>query len=90
MKDREERDDREEREERQEREERGPRQPPVQQGEHIEIEIISTGKQGDGIGKFEGFVIIVPGVKPGQKVEVEITKVMQKLAFAEVTKKQEE
>lgn len=77
-------------EEREEREQQGSRQPPVQQGEVIEVEIISTGKQGDGIGKFEGFVIIVPGTKPGQKVEVEITKVMRKLAFAEVTKKQEE
>ena len=77
-------------EEREEREERPPRQPPVQQGEVIEVKIISIGKQGDGIGKFEGFVIIVPKTKVGDIVEVEITKVLQRVAFAEVTKKQED
>jgi len=73
-----------------EREERDPKQPPVKQGEVIEVEIIGTGKQGDGIGKFEGFVIIVPGAALGQTVEIEIIKVMRKLAFGELTKKQEE
>lgn len=77
-------------EDEQEKQERPSRQPPVEQGEFIEVEIISLGKQGDGIGKFEGFVIIVPGTKPGQKVEVEITKVMRKVAFGEVTKKKED
>lgn len=72
------------------REERQPKQPPVKCGEFIEVEIISLGKQGDGIGKFEGFVIIVPGTKPGQTVEVEVTKVMQRLAFGEIVKRQEE
>jgi len=65
------------------------RTPPVRQGEIIELEIIGTGKQGDGIGKFEGYVIIVPGVKPGQTVEVEITKVMPRHAFGELTKREE-
>lgn len=67
----------------------GPTQPPVAQGEVLEVKIISIGQKGDGVAKFEGFVIIVPGTKVGQVVEVEITKVMQRLAFAEV-KKQEE
>ena len=77
-------------EEREEREDRPERQPPVAQGEVIEVEIISTGKQGDGIGKFEGYVIIVAGAKPGEKVEVEITKVMPRQAFGEIVKRQEE
>ena len=73
-----------------EREEREPRQPPVQQGEVIEVEIISLGQKGDGVGKIEGFVIIVPGAKPGQTVEVEITKVKERVGFGEMTNKQEE
>ena len=76
-------------EEREEREERPQRQPPVEQGEVIEVEIISTGKQGDGIGKFEGYVIIVAGAKPGEKVEVEITKVMPRQAFGEIVKRKD-
>ncbi len=77
-------------EEKEENQERNPRQPPVQQGERIEINIIGIGKQGDGVGKFEGFVIMVPGTKTGEKHEVEITKVMQRMAFAEIVKPQEE
>ena len=77
-------------EEKEEREEKGPRQPPVQQGEHIEVDLIGIGKQGDGVGKFEGFVIMVPGTKTGERHEVEITKVMQRMAFAEITKKRED
>ena len=66
-----------------ENQERGPRQPPVQQGERIEVKIIGIGKEGDGVAKFEGFVIIVPKTKVGDVLEVEISKVMQRVAFAE-------
>ena len=64
--------------------------PPVKQGDIIELEIINIGKQGDGIGKFEGFVIIVPKTKSGETVEVKITKVMPRLAFAELVKPAED
>ena len=55
----------------------------------IELEIIGIGKAGDGIGKFEGFVIIVPKANKGETVEVEITKVMPRVAFGEITKNKE-
>ncbi len=69
---------------------KGARQPPVQQGERLEVEIIGIGKDGDGVAKFEGFVIIIPGTKKGERHEVEISKVMQRVAFAEIIKPQEE
>ena len=64
--------------------------PPVKQGDIINLEIINVGKQGDGIGRYDGFVIIVPKTKSGETVEVEITKVMPRLAFAELVKPAED
>lgn len=57
---------------------------PVEQGDEIEVTIESTGAKGDGIAKVNNFVVIVPGVKQGDKVRVKITRVLKKMAFAEV------
>jgi predicted RNA-binding protein with TRAM domain len=54
---------------------------PVNEGETYDIEIEATGTKGDGIGKIKGFVVIVPGTKPGQKVKVKIDAVRGKVAF---------
>ncbi|ELZ94490.1 hypothetical protein C440_09938 [Haloferax mucosum ATCC BAA-1512] len=63
-----------------------PRQPPVAEGDIRSVTIDTLGDQGDGIAKVErGFVIIVPGTKPGDRVNVEITDVKQTVAFAEPT-----
>jgi len=70
-------------------EKRGERLPPVKQGDVIEVDIIGIGKDGDGVAKFEGFVIIIPNAKEGERHEVEISKVMPRLAFAEITRKEE-
>jgi len=72
------------------KEERGARQPPVQQGERIEVDIIGIGKDGDGVAKVEGFVVIIQGARKGERHEVEITKVLQRVAFADIVKPQEE
>ncbi|RDZ62665.1 hypothetical protein C5B90_16000 [Haloferax sp. Atlit-12N] len=61
-----------------------PRQPPVAEGDVRAVIIDTLGDQGDGIAKVErGFVIIVPGTEPGDRVEVEVTDVKQTVAFAE-------
>ncbi|ADE01386.1 MULTISPECIES: TRAM domain-containing protein [Haloferax] len=61
-----------------------PRQPPVAEGDVRSVIIDTLGDQGDGIAKVErGFVIIVPGTEPGDRVEVEVTDVKQTVAFAE-------
>lgn len=58
--------------------------PPVEEGETRTVSIDTLGDQGDGIAKVErGFIVIVPGTKPGDKLEVEITDVQETVAFAE-------
>lgn len=57
---------------------------PVNQGDELEVTIESTGAKGDGIAKVNNFVVIVPGVKQGDKVKVKVTRVLKKMAFAEV------
>lgn len=57
---------------------------PVEVGDVIEVTIESTGAKGDGIAKVNNFVVIVPGAKEGQKVKVKISRVLKKMAFAEI------
>lgn len=56
---------------------------PVKEGTTYDLEIEGIGSKGDGIGKIQGFVIIVPGAKKGEKVKVKINAVRGKVAFAE-------
>lgn len=58
---------------------------PVEKDDVIEVTIESTGAKGDGIAKVNNFVVIVPGAKEGEKVRVKITRVLKKMAFAEIT-----
>ena len=58
--------------------------PPVSQGEELEVTIESIGEKGDGLAKINGFVLFVSDVKKGERVKIKITKVLQKLGFAEV------
>ncbi len=57
---------------------------PVEKDDVIEVTIESTGAKGDGIAKVNNFVVIVPGAKEGEKVKVKITRVLKKMAFAEI------
>ena len=59
--------------------------PPVESGDKRTLTIESVGDQGDGIAKVErGYVVIVPGARPGDEVEVEIQNARENVAFAEV------
>ena len=59
--------------------------PPVESGDKRTLTIEALGDQGDGIAKVErGYVVIVPGARPGDEVEVEIQSARENLAFAEV------
>lgn len=67
----------------------GPPGPPVAKGDQREVEIEDIGEQGDGIARVErGYVIIVPETETGERVTVEITKVRENVAFAEVINRQ--
>lgn len=52
-------------------------QAPVKKGDKIELLITGLGSSGEGVGKYEGFTIFVPGALPKERVE----------AFIEVVKK---
>ncbi len=63
----------------------GPPEPPVDKGERRQVTIESVGDQGDGIAKVErGYVVIVPGARPGDQPTIEIDQVKENVAFATV------
>ncbi|HOE52901.1 MAG TPA: TRAM domain-containing protein [Methanomassiliicoccales archaeon] len=64
------------------RDEHGPPgKRPVAEGGVYDVTITDIGERGDGIGKIEGLVIIVPDATPGETVRVRITRVERKVAF---------
>jgi len=75
--------------------ERGPRRDfsrnfaPVKVGDELTVKIEAVGEKGDGIAKKDGFVLFVPGTKQGDEVKIKVTRVLQKVGFAEVVGKGE-
>lgn len=65
------------------------RSAPVRVGETYDVTIDAVGGKGDGIARVKGFVVFVPGTKQGETVKVRITKVLEKIGFAEVAGKAE-
>lgn len=57
---------------------------PVNVGDEVDVRIEAVGEKGDGIAKIKGFVLFIPNTKENQTVKVRITKVLQKVGFAEV------
>ena len=57
---------------------------PIKVGDIIELTIEGLGTKGDGFGKIENFVVMVPNTKKGETVRVEITKVLRKMAFGKI------
>src|SRR5207247_10031882 len=47
---------------------RGP--VPVEEGQEVDVTVDSVGRRGDGIARFNNFVIFVPGTNAGDKVKV--------------------
>lgn len=70
-----------------ERERAGP-EPPVEEGEVLDVEIEDIGDQGDGIARVgPGYVVIVPETERGERVAAQITEVRENMAFAEVVER---
>lgn len=63
---------------------RGPSSAPIKVGDVAEVTIEAVGEKGDGLAKISGFVLFVPGVKQGDKVQVKVTRVLRSVGFAEV------
>ena len=57
----------------------------VKEGEIYEIFIHDVGKKGDGVGKIQDYLVIVPGTVKGTTVKVKITNMSGKTAFGTVT-----
>ena len=57
---------------------------PVKVGDEIDVKIEAVGEKGDGIAKKDGFVLFVPATKQGDEVRIKVTRVLQKVGFAEV------
>ena len=57
---------------------------PVKVGDELNVKIEAVGEKGDGIAKKDGFVLFVPGAKEGEEVKIRVTRVLQKVGFAEL------
>jgi len=57
---------------------------PVKVGQELDVKIEGVGEKGDGIAKVSGFVLFVPGVRAGDEVRIRVTRVLNKVGFAEL------
>lgn len=57
---------------------------PVKEQQVLEVTIQATGSRGDGIAKINGYALIIPHAVEGTTVEVKVTKVYPKYAFAQL------
>ncbi|RLF49490.1 MAG: deoxyribonuclease [Thermoplasmata archaeon] len=57
---------------------------PVEEGKEYSVKIEDIGREGDGIARIQNFVIFVPNTKVGDEVKIRITRVLRRMAFAEV------
>ena len=61
---------------------------PVEVAKEYTVDIIGTGKSGDGIARIHGFVIFVKNVKSGDKnIKIKIDSVGNRFARADVVSK---
>ncbi|MCL1984692.1 MAG: translation initiation factor IF-2 subunit beta [Methanomassiliicoccaceae archaeon] len=54
-------------------------------GDVVEILIHDVGKKGDGVGKLQNYLVVVPGTVKGTRVKVKITNISGTTAFGAVT-----
>jgi len=65
---------------------KSPSPSPVEVGDELEVNIIERAPSGDGVSNIQGYTIIVPRAKPGERVNVRITAVDRKTVTAELIK----
>jgi tRNA/tmRNA/rRNA uracil-C5-methylase (TrmA/RlmC/RlmD family) len=58
----------------------------VQVGQRLELDITTVAFGGDGIGRVDNFVVFVPFVIEGERVEVEIVEVKRRYATADLVR----
>ena len=57
---------------------------PVKVGDELDIKVEAVGEKGDGIAKKDGFVLFIPNTNEGDEVKIKVTKVLNRVGFAEV------
>lgn len=57
---------------------------PIEEGKKYEVDITDIGQKGDGIARIDGFVVFVPETNIGDRVTVEIDRVLNNFGVAEV------
>ena len=60
--------------------------PFLEPGQRHELDITTVAFGGDGIGRIENFVVFVPFVIAGERVEVEIVEVRKRFATADLVR----
>jgi 23S rRNA (uracil1939-C5)-methyltransferase len=60
--------------------------PNLQSGQRIELDITTVAFGGDGIGRIDNFVVFVPFVLEGERVEAEIVEVKKRYATADLVR----
>lgn len=63
-----------------------PDLPRFERGQRLELDITTVAFGGDGIGRVENFVVFVPFVLAGERVEVEIVEVRKRFATADLVR----
>ena len=56
----------------------------LSKNDELEVEIIDNGFEGEGISKYEDFVIFVPEGILGEKVKIKIVKVQKNFAYGKI------
>lgn len=60
-------------------------EPPVDEGDTLDVEIEDVGDKGDGIARIgPGYIVFVPETQVGDRVTIRITEARDSFAFAEV------
>ncbi len=63
---------------------KSPSPSPVEVGDELEVNIIEKAPSGAGVSNIQGYTIVVPRAKPGERVNVRITGVDKKTVTAEI------
>lgn len=61
-----------------------PRTVPVERGDRLEVTVDALGDGPDGIARIDGYVVLVPGVLPGERAWVRVTSAARKFGRAEL------
>jgi 23S rRNA (uracil1939-C5)-methyltransferase len=53
---------------------------PVKQNQVVELEVHGMSHEGEGVGRYEGFTVFVPGALTGERVRVQIVRIHRNFA----------